>query len=220
MKESKEGKEGFMCFSAPASFTASALLTVMGAALVTRVKDKKWLPLALIPWFFAMQQASEGFVWLKGSEGVGAKNIFLFFAYVFWPIWISFSLYLAEENHVRKQLLSFCLGMGLVVGCALMIVIPHTSAVEYSNSIQYIQSVPWDMYSTLALLFYSGATLLPFFLSSIPRMWGVGLIISLAGIAVYTLNRFCFVSLWCFWAALLSMSLFFVFFMQKRTQSL
>lgn len=209
-----------MCFSAPASFTASALLTVMGTALVARAKEKKWLPLALIPWFFALQQASEGFVWLKVPEGVGAKNIFLFFAYVFWPVWIPFSLYFAEESPLRKQLLAFCLGMGLVIGCALMIVIPQTAALEYRNSIQYIQAAPWDAYSTLALFFYSASTILPFFFSSISKMWGVGLIIFLAGVAVYTLDRFCFVSLWCFWSALLSMSLFFVLFIKKHNGSL
>src|SRR5690606_8023290 len=102
--------------------------------------------LALIPWFFAIQQASEGFVWLKIPEGIAAKNIFLFFAYVFWPIWIPFSLYFAEENPIRKQLLTLCLGIGLAVGCFLMPVIPQTAAVEYSHSLQYIQNTPTDRY--------------------------------------------------------------------------
>ena len=205
-----------MCFSAPASFTASAILATMGAALISRVKEKHLLPLAMIPWFFAIQQASEGIVWLDLSNASNAKNIYLFFAYVFWPIWIPFSLYFAEHNPLRKQILAGSLGVGLVVSSVLSSVIVETKTIIYSNTIHYLESTSFDAYTNIGLIFYVLAALVPFFISSVPKIWGVGLLIALAGIATFLLERANFVSLWCFWAALISMSFFFVLY-KKRT---
>lgn len=204
-----------MCFSAPASFTASAILGAMGAALISRVKDKSLLPIAMIPCFFALQQGSEGIIWLKLSNMEHAKNIYLFFAYVFWPIWIPFSLYFAEKNPLKKQVLSILLGIGVALACILFLVIPESKTVFYDRSVRYLENTPFDLYSNICLLFYGLAGLLPFFISSVPRIWGVGLLMLLAGIATFTIERVSFVSLWCFWSALISMSLFFVVYKKR-----
>ncbi|MCX6990799.1 MAG: hypothetical protein NTX49_07055 [Chlamydiae bacterium] len=199
-----------MCFSAPVSFTASVILGAVGIALLARVRELRLVPLALIPLFFALQQAAEGFVWLSVPEVSTSKNIYLFFAYVFWPIWIPFSLYFAEKSPVRKQLLALCLGMGLVLGSALMLGISQVVAIEHNHTIHYQMNDTYDAYDMVSLVFFTLAGLLPFFISSLTKMWGVGLLITLAGIATFTLDRFCFFSLWCFWAAIFSVSLFFV----------
>jgi hypothetical protein len=199
-----------MCFSAPVSFTASVVLGAVGIRLLVRVKELPLVPLALIPLFFALQQAAEGFVWLGLPEVSTSKNIYLFFAYVFWPIWIPFSLYFAEKSPIRRQLLAICLGMGLVVGGALMLGISEATAIEYNRTIHYQTNGIYNSYYIISLLFFSLAGLLPFFISSLTKMWAVGLLITLAGIATFTLDRFWFFSLWCFWSALISMSLFLV----------
>jgi len=207
-----------MCFSAPVSFTASVVLGAVGIGLLARIKELRLVPLALIPLFFAMQQLAEGFVWLGVPEVSTSKNIYLFFAYVFWPIWIPFSLYFAEKNAVRRQLLAICLGMGLVVGGALMLGISEAIAIEYNHTIHYQTNGIYNPYYMISLVFFTLAGLLPFFISSLTKMWGVGLLITLAGIVTFTVDRFCFFSLWCFWSAIVSMSLFLVL-PQKKVES-
>lgn len=89
-----------MCFSASASFTASAVLMPLGlySAHITRSnRQPNYLPLALTPFFFGVQQFIEGLEWtgidhgkvepLTSLAGLG----FLFFAYCFWMIWIPWS---------------------------------------------------------------------------------------------------------------------------------
>mgnify|MGYP000091041284 FL=1 len=73
-----------MCFSATASFAASAVLGATGIATLAKTKDRKMLPLATIPLVFAIQQAIEGGLWLTiadgGSDAVLLSALFLFFA--------------------------------------------------------------------------------------------------------------------------------------------
>ena len=85
-----------MCYSAPASFSAAIILAVIGVVVIYR-KPKRLLPLALIPCFFAIQQFAEGFVWID-PESTLPKSTYLFFAYAFWPMWIPFATFFAEEN--------------------------------------------------------------------------------------------------------------------------
>jgi hypothetical protein len=53
-----------MCFSAEASFTASAALVPCGVYCLTvaRYRNPNYEPLALIPFFFGIQQFAEGMV--------------------------------------------------------------------------------------------------------------------------------------------------------------
>ncbi|MBD2056564.1 hypothetical protein H6F88_11140 [Oculatella sp. FACHB-28] len=77
-----------MCFSAPVSFTASALLIPAGlyALRLAYGQNSSYLPLASIPIAFGVQQACEGLVWLSiEADSSTAVNVgafsFLGFAY-------------------------------------------------------------------------------------------------------------------------------------------
>ena len=61
-----------MCFSATASFGASAVLGVIGVAAVAKAKTKPQRLFASIPLVFAVQQLSEGFLWL--SQNIPARQ--------------------------------------------------------------------------------------------------------------------------------------------------
>lgn len=211
-----------MCLSAPASFIAGAILATMGTALACRVKSKRLLPLAFIPWFFAIQQCAEGIVWLYLPEAqqsyiaIGAKDLFLFFAFVFWPLWIPFSLWFAETNQKRKQGIAACFGMGLMQVALLACTIPYVTAVSYRSNIQYLLELNHNhllmgkQFSCIMIFFYAVATLLPLFLSSLKKMWVLGICVACAGIAIYLIDHHFFVSLWCFFAAWISLCLFFI----------
>ena len=58
-----------MCFSAGASFTASAVLAATGVTTLREVRSKRELPLALLPTIFSIQQFIEGLLWLNFRQG-------------------------------------------------------------------------------------------------------------------------------------------------------
>ncbi len=53
-----------MCFSATASFSAGAFLLGLGTLTLKSARRPRELPFAAIPLLFAIQQLSEGVIWL------------------------------------------------------------------------------------------------------------------------------------------------------------
>src|ERR1700709_2677092 len=102
-----------MCFSAGASFTASAVLGTLGSFSLKRAEGKSQIMFASIPVLFAVQQFSEGLLWLSLSKDgyeewqTAATYFFLFFAQFLWTTWIPVSMLLMETNKVRKKILYF-----------------------------------------------------------------------------------------------------------------
>ena len=102
-----------MCFSASASFTASAVLVPLGLYshhLATRHERPDYKPLALVPFFFGVQQFVEGLEWTAIDRGtieplatIGGLG-FLFFAYCFWIIWIPWSAWSISRSTDSKGL--------------------------------------------------------------------------------------------------------------------
>ena len=78
-----------MCFSATASFTASAVLLPAGTLALRRAytTDRRYLALCALPFLFGVQQLMEGFVWTYGARGesslVGTFSLgYMFFAWL------------------------------------------------------------------------------------------------------------------------------------------
>ncbi len=190
-----------MCLSAPISFTLSAGLMLTGLFFVKKSSSKYLWPLALIPFFFGLQQGAEGFVWLDSS--LFAKNIFLFFAYSFWPVWVPFSFWFAEKKGRRKDLLAFLTGLGLATGSLLFLLIETTEPLFYRFSIQYHQITTPQSFYPLILVLYFVSTLLPLFISSLRSIKLLGFLLLLLAIIILIIDRYLMVSLWCFESALL-----------------
>ncbi len=98
-----------MCFSASASFTASALLTGIGAYSIYKFKKTPEWPLAIIPFIFATQQAIEGFLWLsltrwESAGAIALSAIFLFFAFFWWPAYMPWVAAKLETDPDRKKI--------------------------------------------------------------------------------------------------------------------
>jgi len=80
-----------MCFSATASFGASGVIFVIGAASISRVTKPGQLMLASTPILFSLQQLSEGILWLSLSRPDAvpyqqiAMYIFVIFGQMVWP---------------------------------------------------------------------------------------------------------------------------------------
>src|SRR5262249_47260870 len=94
-----------MCVSAEASFTIGAALLPAGVycTWVSLRRKPAAVALATVPFFFSLQQISEGVAWL-GLERDDPDLTrwgwlgFLFFALAFWPFWAPFTAWLLEPR--------------------------------------------------------------------------------------------------------------------------
>ena len=109
-----------MCFSAAASFGASAILSGVGILATRQVTEPKQRAFAAIPFIFAIQQLTEGFVWLSLTQASWAEwtrpssFIFLFFAEVLWPMWVPFAMLLLEKDQRTRRVLRIIFGLGFI----------------------------------------------------------------------------------------------------------
>ena len=209
-----------MCFSAPASFIAGAALSSLGVVTVTKVQEKKELPFALLPLLFGIQQLAEGFVWLtlQGHfEGcnIMATNIFAFFAYAFWPIYIPFAIWIMEKKGWRRMALYCTQAAGLVVGGYLLISMffePFVSQINH-NSIAYLKYIPW---LEVLVVLYGIGTVGALILSSRRFIQLFGVLMALTATVAYWHYFHAFESVWCFFAAVLSIMVCAYFWKRKE----
>lgn len=200
-----------MCFSTEASFAAALVLGSAGGITLKNSPSTSYFFLAAIPFIFALQQLSEGFVWLHFSQGMGsqfmfnnAQRAFLIFAFLVWPIWIPLSLAAVEKIYWRRILLILLLISGIILSTLNFLAALHQeiSVKIINKSLQYIGQVPSQTFA------YPLIILLPCFLSSLKNIWIYGVVIALSYLAAdyfYTVN---FVSVWCFFAAIASLSVY------------
>jgi len=215
-----------MCFSASASFTLGSALIAIGIATTTKIKAKKFLPIALIPLLFGIQQYAEGVLWLYSETpsqiATIFKNIFLFFAFFFWPIWIPLSLFIAEIKPSKKIFTSLFLGLGIGVGILQGILIPLMLPKVYCSSIQYafdprinIPTIALYTFSWIAFILYALAIICPMFISSLNRMKIMGSLVAASAIIILIIDQAFFISMWCFFAALISLAVYYILRKEK-----
>ena len=202
-----------MCFSAAASFAAAGVLGVSGGLTLAQVKKKSELPFASIPLLFGIQQAIEGAVWVSfGAPVVNtvATYAYSMFSHVLWPIFVPFSVLMIETDPTRKKILRLFSFIGLFVGLYLLyfIIADPVTAHITKNSIAY-HSPHLYVYPIMAL--YLIATCGSCLVSShkIIKIFGVVLFISFAIAAWFFTETF--FSVWCFFAAILSIIVYWYF---------
>lgn len=200
-----------MCFSATVSFSAGTALVAVGVLTVrkTRGGGRRELPLAMIPLLFGVQQLAEGLVWVSLDRDLGGLEewstaVYSLFSHVVWPIFVPVAMLLVEPQAWRRRALGVFLGLGLTVGLYLLyylIRLPVTARIV-ENSIAY-ESV--HFYTPVVLVVYLLSTTVSGLFSShwCLRVFG-GLAFVLAIIAA-VVSLTTFVSVWCFYAAILSL---------------
>lgn len=196
-----------MCFSPEASFGASAVLAATGVWTLSATSTPAERPLAAIPMLFSVQQFAEGLVWVgllndEPTLTVIFGYVFSFFALFFWPILVPLATARVETSPGRRRIQEGLLVVGLCV--AVMItgsLARHPLDIRIVNGhIAYHVKLPL-LYESLGLYFVAVSA--PCFSSHrYLRIFGVLLLVSLA-IALAS-NVLEFISVWCFFAALLS----------------
>jgi hypothetical protein len=222
-----------MCFSASASFTASAVLIPLGmySTHIARTTGQKgYMPLAMTPIFFGVQQFVEGLEWtaidagkiepLTTLAGLG----FLFFAYCFWMIWIPWSAwsiarFTESPGLVRRlkwvAIVSTILGTAFYLPVlfnppALQPAIHSTGRLVYD--ISNLHSAIHNFVNTepVGELVYWGFIVLPLVALSdkAVRLFGVLIFVSIF-LTWFTYSK-TFNSVWCFYCAILSIFIIWI----------
>jgi hypothetical protein len=215
-----------MCFSAEASFAAGAALLPAGLYCVRSAlrKDRRFLALASIPILFGVQQSCEGLVWVGLERGdlpltKGAALLFLFFALFFWPFWVPFSVAFVDPRKPVRQMLSVLALLGLAFGWTL-----YAPAVIDSERLLRVRvmhhSIRYDVFTLPAFdrvpaeawqLAYLAAICCPFLVSLNRQFRLFALTLAASGVISHLVFRYAFESVWCFFAAALSLQLSYAF---------
>lgn len=212
-----------MCFSATASFTAGTILSAVG--LVTlKQSPKKTKFFAAIPLLFGLQQLIEGFVWLSLVHSLPTLNIFathgfVFFSHLLWPIYTPYAVGLMEPSNWRKKIISACVLIGALVSGFSLWSITQTPIVSTisCNSIHYNFSSFIQTPFSLNIMLYFVATCLGCLVSShrLVKLFGVSVVGFLMLSYYFYTNTF--VSVWCFFSAILSIIIYF--FIKQQSSS-
>ena len=216
-----------MCFSATASFGASAVLGVTGIIAVAKAKTNPQRLFATIPLIFAVQQFSEGLVWLslKNADMAAWQSlityIYLVFAMAVWPLWVPLTILLLEKDARSKKIMNVLVGIGAVVAICVVLVLsiypvqamtpeclscPFSSTRSLNQHIHYrftFPPIPKGLIGAFTVL-YILATIITPFISSIKKMKWLGFVFLASYLFAVILYNGFVISIWCFFAALLS----------------
>ena len=221
-----------MCFSATASFSVAAVLFPAGcyAFATAQRMDSKWVPVAIYPIAFSVQQAIEGMLWI----GIGSGNqalisvaslSFLFFSHLFWLAWVPFSV-CGFEKDPRHRILLVCLsGIGTLFGLSMILPLfyfPDWLAVtQVNHSLKYEMVLIHDEVVSRPILlgFYSFFVASALLLSSDRRIRVFGGLIATSLFVTSIIFTYAFISIWCFFAAILSVYIFAILMVEHRRPS-
>ncbi len=210
-----------MCFSATANFVGSAVLSVIGVATLAEVKHRRELLLAAIPCLFALHQFTEGFVWLgldhrlPQSVTKDAGAAYVLYAQGLLPFLLPLSVLLIEPTLARRRrMLGF-----LVLGGALALYILWGLIADPVNIFLRQHSIVYENQITTTMVvavIYVIATCGALFFSGFRDLVVLGFANLVGLIVVMLIKSYAFTSIWCAYAAIVSVIIYFFF---RRTRS-
>lgn len=214
-----------MCFSANVSFLAAGILSVISLISLYIARTRAEKTIAFTPLFFAIQQAAEGLVWLTLPVGTGliaylGVYAYLFFVFIFWPLWMPIATSLYETEWKRKIAMYCCAVAGgcLALYFLYILLFYGASAQIEGHHIQYALNTHFTFIEgLLGNAFYCAATLIPLLICSRPRVWYLGAALAVSYVIAYIFYHTAFTSVWCFFGALLSvLTIYIIYYNQHR----
>lgn len=205
-----------MCFSAASSFAGGAIISLIGVDTIKRNREPSQRLFAAIPIVFGVQQIAEGFVWLS-LQSTGhdealkmATYIFLLAAVVVWPTMMPLSILLMEKPRERKALYIFlAVGVAVSLSYSIGLLIFKVSAQISSFHIMYAMDYPPSL-TAVGSIAYLIATIPILFLTNSRKTKLFGLVIVISYALTQIFYREYLVSVWCFFAALASVMIWWI----------
>jgi hypothetical protein len=214
-----------MCFSAEASFGLSAVLLPASVYCVhsALTKNQAFLCVAVIPLIFSIQQFAEGVVWTAlGQQDAQlvrmASLVFLTFALAFWPFWIPMCGFLLTPGGATKWTLGGLALLGLIGGLAMFL--PLALNPDFLETRPMHHSLYYDMrkspvFEWLPLgwweIMYVAVVAATPIMSRTTGFFLFGVALVLSAAVSHIFFWYASASVWCFFAAMLSLYLCFAF---------
>ena len=197
-----------MCFSATASFSAGAVLLGIGTLTLKLAKHPREWPFAAIPLLFAVQQLTEGVIWLTFSADAPLLNtvtthVYSFFSHVLWPVYLPIAVLMIEPPGGRRRTLTAFAAAGAVLGAYLLYVLVAFPVVSRPTG-QHVEYDSPHFFAAEVMTLYLVATTVSPLLSTLRGVQVFGALALLSFGAAYYFYATWFISVWCFFAALLS----------------
>jgi len=214
-----------MCFSATASFTAAAVLIPAGVYSInqSRLLDKPYWAFAMLPLLFGVQQLIEGGLWLSLQDSRAEQAhilalCFMLFSHVIWLGWVPYSAYLTEEAPKLKRNFSSLAIFGVLFGLTMYVpLLMNEDWLTVSivrHSIHYQPYFIFDAWVSqdFVTVIYACILLIPLILSSDPYHRMLGVLLFLSGLVTGAFFEWAFVSVWCYFASIVSLYIFLVIY--------
>lgn len=205
-----------MCFSANASFLAAGAIGVVGVATLRHVREPRTLAFASLPLLFSLHQAMEGLVWLGLEERTGpvtldhATFLYMLYAYGVLPLFLPIAVALMEPPGLRRRgILLVAAGGAVVFGrhAYAMFVYPSVAEITHHAIAYHNPATGGPSLSALYILVTCSALLLS--THRVIRLFGI---VNLGGLTVVQFtSAYAFASIWCFYAAILSIMIYWQF---------
>ena len=207
-----------MCFSATASFSAGVVLLGLGTLTLKSAKRPRELPFAAIPLLFAIQQLIEGVIWLTFSHEAPQINavmthVYSFFSHVLWPVYVPVAVLLIEPQGWRRRPLLVIITAAVALSGYLLYILLAYPVISRPTD-QHIEYISPHFFAATTMTIYLLSTTSPILSTHrMVRVFGVLALLSFA--AAYYFYATWFISVWCFFAALLSAIVYLHFVLRK-----
>lgn len=200
-----------MCFSATASFAAGTLLLGAGILTVRSARGARELPLAAIPLLFSIQQLVEGVVWMTFRYEAPLLNAamthaYSFFSHVLWPVYVPVAVLLIEPPGWRRATLWGLSVAGAAVAAYLMYTLMVFPVVSRAIG-QHIEYVSPHFFAAAVMSVYLLSTAISPMVSTHRWVKIFGVLAAASFAAAYYFYARWFISVWCLFAAVLSLVL-------------
>ncbi|MGI8816242.1 MAG: DUF6629 family protein [Pseudonocardia sp.] len=210
-----------MCFSATANFVGGTVVTGIGIATLAQVRHPREVPLAALPALFGLHQFTEAFVWLgleghiPRSVGDAAAYLYLLYAQGVLPVLFPLALLLIEPSTRRRWIITPFVILGAACGNYLFW-IDAGHPVSYrimNNSIAYHNSGSLvSVFAVVYVIAVCGGALASGYRWIV--VFGIANLIGLTTVEILLATSF--TSVWCAYAAVVSVVLLIFFRRQQR----
>jgi hypothetical protein len=211
-----------MCFSASASFAVGAGLLGPGYYAINRTNSPGMLLFACTPILFSFHQIAEGSLWLSltyadfASWYKPALYGYSFISQPLWPIWVPLTMWLMETDQRRKKIIFYF----LLLGCASSLYMFYclinyniTAVVEHHH-IRYYRDFPY--LNIMRPINFLTIAVTPF-LSTLRHTKLLASVMMGALIMTYIFFTNYLISVWCFFAAILSLLIILVIVRNRKS---
>ena len=199
-----------MCFSPDADVVVGGIVVAIGIDALRHVQEPKQIVLASLPLLFGLHQVDEAFVWL-GLQGHVSESIervgiwiYMFFALAALPMLVPIAVFAVERSATRRRVIGAFSALGIAVGVSLGVALFRGSvnAVIEGHHVAYDVSALSQGRELTALYVVAACGALVF--CSYRDLAALGLMNLVAVPVLMWMTVSGFISLWCFWAAIVS----------------